>query len=319
MVKTKGDMAWGRAIMGIYDRDYYRKEGRSYLDSLGMPTLICRWLLIVNIAVFILQLITRTATGEPVTEALILVPQKVLNGEVWRLLTYAFLHDTDHVTHIIFNMWFLWLFGIYLEELYGRWEFLSFYVTAAVLGGLAFMAQAALDWNLTMNTPTLGASGAVTAVMILCAFHYPRLTILLFFVLPVPIWVLAVFQVVQDSFGLLGAHARENIAFSVHLGGAAFSALYFQMHWRLLSFWPKFRSWKAQRSRPRLRVFRGDEESREPVPVAALPPAADVDEQLEAKLDAVLEKVARTGQSSLTDAEKQILLRASEIYKKRRT
>src|SRR5262249_46310047 len=118
-------------------------------------------------------------------------------------------------------------------------------------------------------------------------------------------------------FGLVSGAAL--VGLSAPLGGAAFAALYFQMHWRLLSFWPKFRSWKNQRSRPRLRVFRGDEETREPVPVATVSSGRDVDEQLEAKLDAVLEKVARTGQSSLTDAEKQILLRASEIYKKRRT
>ena len=68
--------------------------------------------------------------------------------------------------------------------------------------------------------------------------------------------------------------------------------------------------------RPRLHVYR--DEPRQPVPVAA-PPSGDVDEQLEAKLDAVLEKVARTGKDSLTDNEKQILMRASEIYKKRRS
>ncbi len=49
------------------------------------------------------------------------------------------------------------------------------------------------------------------------------------------------------------------------------------------------------------------------------PPREDVDEHLEAKLDAVLEKVARYGQDSLTDSERQILFRASEVYKKRRT
>ncbi len=309
--------------MGIYDRDYYRKEGPSFLDSFTLRgQVVIKWLLIVNIAVYVMQLITREGVaGGPVTEALILIPQKVLDGQVWRLLTHAFLHDPSNPFHIIFNMWVLWLFGGYMEELYGRWEFLAFYLTAAVMGGLAFMAQAALGWHLPLglNSAALGASGAVTAVIILCAFHYPNLTILLFFVLPVPIWALAVFQVIQDSFGLLGGRSGANIGFSAHLGGAAFAALYFQMHWRLLTFWPKFRSWKSQRSRPRLRVFRGEEESREPVPVATIPPAVDVDEQLEAKLDAVLEKVARTGQSSLTDAEKQILLRASEIYKKRRT
>jgi membrane associated rhomboid family serine protease len=306
--------------MGIYDRDYYRKEGPSYLDSFALRGQMCKWLLIVNIAVFIMQLFTglgRDPTGGPVTQALELVPQKVLNGEVWRLLTCAFVHSAEW-THIVFNMWFLFLFGGYVEDIYGRWEFLVFYLTAAVVASLAFIAQAALGFHLRMDSAGLGASGAIMGVTILCAFHFPRLTILLFFVLPLPVWAFAVFLVVKDSYGLLTGAGI--VAFSAHLGGAAFGALYYQMHWRLLSFWPKFRSWKSQRSRPRLRVFRGeDDESREPVAVAASPPAMDVDEQLEAKLDAVLEKVARTGQSSLTDAEKQILLRASEIYKKRRT
>jgi hypothetical protein len=153
--------------------------------------------------------------------------------------------------------------------------------------------------------------------MILCAFHYPRLTILLFFVLPVPLWALALLHVAQDTLGFLGG-SRTGTAFSVHLGGAAFAALYYQTGVRLLSFWPSLRSWNRQRSRPRLRVYHPEVESREPVSVAA-PSSPDVDEQLEAKVDAVLEKVARFGQSSLTEQEREILLKASEIYKRRRS
>jgi hypothetical protein len=44
-----------------------------------------------------------------------------------------------------------------------------------------------------------------------------------------------------------------------------------------------------------------------------------MDEHLEAKLDAVLEKVSRDGQDSLTESERKVLLRASEIYKRKRT
>ena len=57
----------------------------------------------------------------------------------------------------------------------------------------------------------------------------------------------------------------------------------------------------------------------EPVPVSSAAPNMQLDEHLEAKLDAVLEKVARFGQASLTDAERQILLKASEIYKRKRS
>ena len=127
--------------MGIYDRDYYRKEGPSYLDSFAVRGQICKWLLIVNITVFILQLITKNSGL--VTEAFLLIPEKVMQGQVWRLLTCAFIHDTVHPAHIIFNMWFLFLFGGEVEDLYGRWEFLAFYLTAAVMG-LAAIGMIAL-------------------------------------------------------------------------------------------------------------------------------------------------------------------------------
>jgi hypothetical protein len=108
-------------------------------------------------------------------------------------------------------------------------------------------------------------------------------------------------------------------AVTVHLGGALFAFAYYKLQWRLLGIWSALRSWQRQLFRPRLRVYR--EERREPVSVAAPPPAhtGDVDEQLEAKLDAILEKVARSGRDSLSDSERQILMRASEIYKRRRT
>jgi hypothetical protein len=64
-----------------------------------------------------------------------------------------------------------------------------------------------------------------------------------------------------------------------------------------------------------------EEETPEPVgaPVPVAPkPAGAADEQLEAKLDAVLEKVSKHGQESLTPEEREILVKASELYKKRR-
>jgi membrane associated rhomboid family serine protease len=307
--------------MGIYDRDYYRREGPSFLGTFANRGQVCKWLVIANIIAFVIQMATGKENS-PFQEIFILNPKRVFQGEVWRLLTYAFLHDTFNVWHIIINMLFLWWFGHELEEMYGHWEFLTFYLVAALLGGIAYT----LTWAAGLGPAALclGASGGVTAVMVLYAFHYPHQTILLFFLIPVPIWLLVVIQVAQDSFGfLLGLGNREQssggVAFVVHLAGAGFAALYRQFNWRLTDLWPNFRSWRRQRSRPRLRVYREDEaETPQPVGVPAAP-AADVDEQLEAKLDEVLAKVARSGRASLTENELQILLRASEVYKKRRS
>src|SRR5262249_20042469 len=176
-------------------------------------------------------------------------------------------------------------------------------------GGLAFLGEYAIR-----GVPgfCLGASGAVTATMVLCALYHPRLTILFMFVIPTPVWLLAIIYVAQDAFALLTGN-RGQVAVTVHLAGAAFAALYFQSKIRILGIWGWLKSWKSARSRPRLRVYRPQVEEREPVAVAS---ATSVDEQLEAKVDAVLEKVARQGKESLGDSERELLLRASEIYKR---
>jgi hypothetical protein len=92
--------------------------------------------------------------------------------------------------------------------------------------------------------------------------------------------------------------------------------MYYKYQWRILNFSPNLRFWTNLRSRPRLRVYH---EEKSPGPGSFKSTAVERDEQMEAKVDAVLEKVARFGQSSLTEEEKQILLKASEVYKKRRS
>jgi membrane associated rhomboid family serine protease len=304
--------------MGIYDRDYYRREGPSLFGSFAERGTVCKWLIGVNAAVFILQMFTRGQGGSPygpLTDALDLQVDKVLHGQVWRLVSYAFLHDPNSVMHILFNMLFLWWFGADLEDLYRPKEFLAFYLTAAAAGGVVhvILVKAAL---MDMR-PVLGASGAVTAVVMLCALHYPTKIILLFFFLPVPIWAFVVFMVAKDAFTLLG-RAETGVAVDVHLAGAAFGFFYQKCHLHLTSLWPQLKAWRRRQSQPRLRVYRDEEETPTPVGVAAAAPAPADEEQLEAKMDAILEKISRTGKESLTETERALLLRASEVYKRKR-
>lgn len=308
--------------MGIYDRDYYR-EKPGYFDSLIPSGTVCKWLIGINVLIFIAQLFTRDLHQHdygPVTDWLVLDTSKVMTGQVWRLLTYAFLHSPDTLWHILFNMLFLWWFGSDLELIYGSREFLTFYLIAAFLGGVAYTG-----WAFATRHPAdcLGASGAVTALLVLCACHFPHRVIYIMFLLPVPLWLFAIFNVAQDAFMFVGAF-KTPVAVVVHLAGAAFAFAYYKMQWRVYPFLSGF--WMQlpkRRHRPRLRLYRPEDADarEEPVPVAATPPgeSGPVDEHLEAKLDAVLEKLARAGKDSLTDSERQILMRASEIYKRRRT
>ncbi len=99
--------------MGIYDRDYYRKEGPSYLERLIPRGMVCKWLIGINILVYVMQLVSR-GDGS-ITDSLMLSTDAVSHGQFWRLLTYSFLHDPNSFYHILFNMWALWLFGSEIE------------------------------------------------------------------------------------------------------------------------------------------------------------------------------------------------------------
>jgi membrane associated rhomboid family serine protease len=327
--------------MGIHDRDYYRREGPRYLDALSVSGSACKWLLIINIVIYVLQLATQRVTllgmiphnnMGIVTNLLMLDTERVLHGELWRLVSYAFVHavpgrdGSNFWMHIFFNLLFLWWFGSDVETIYGTKEFVWFYLTSALVGGCAFEAWALLTHQggpgLAVNTwpVRLGASGAVTAVMVVYACHFPTRMILVFFLLPVPIWLFVLFQVVRDAFAFL-SDAQTGTAVQVHLAGAAFGFAYYKMQWRLSGLLSRLWAWRGQRAPPpRARVSRPADDLAEAVAVGAPPAAAPlIDEQLEAKVDAVLEKVAKTGQASLTDTEREILLRASEIYKRRRS
>lgn len=300
--------------MGIYDREYYRREGPSFLDALTGRGQACKWLIMLNVGIFIIQVLTRPR-GQlvgPFDEAFWLDVPDVMHGQVWRLVSYAFLHA--NIMHLLFNMLFLWWFGSDVEDVYGTREFTALYLTCALFGGLFQVSLRLL--GLVPESVCLGASGAVTGILVVCASHFPTRVIYLFFVLPIPIWLFVIFNVAQDLLGVLGGSPGET-AFSVHLGGAAFGFLYYNRQWRLLSLLPDFRSWQRPQRRPDLRIYR--EEAPQPaVSVAATTSAPETDEHLEAKVDALLEKVGRSGQASLTASEREFLQRASEVYKKRR-
>lgn len=306
--------------MGIHDRDYYRDGSGGFLDSWGRQGAVV-WLIGITCAVFLAQLLT----GHPGPRSSPLVAwgasiaTPILSGEVWRLLTAVFLHGG--VWHLFVNMLVLYWAGSRMEEVYGPREFLAFYLLAGVFAsGVDLTAEVG---NLIPPGVGFGASGAVTAVFVLYAFHFPRQQILLFFVIPMPIWAVVVLYVVLDSLGAAGV-GRAGVGYFAHLGGALFGLIYYQTGVR---FGALFRGGRGagRRTRPALRVVPVEPEPETAEPVGAAveraprpKPKEAVDEHLEAKLDRVLEKVSKYGQDSLTPEEREILFKASELYKKRR-
>jgi membrane associated rhomboid family serine protease len=287
---------------------------------------VCLWLIGIMVGIFVVLVVT-TRGGDDglndVSRLLVLRAQPVLHGEVWRLLTYTFLHNPYGLWGFVFSMLFLWWFGKDTEDIYGGREFLAFYLAAVLVAGIALVLMF-LALQPPVDPPYMGSWAPVAAVLVLCALHDPRRIILLFFILPVPIWLIAAAAVITETyFVLVGvSHPGEKsaavsgVAATPGLTAAAFAFLYYKFQWRVSTLWPDFRALKRRLTRPSLRVYR-EEEPPTPVSVgAALPPD---EEQLEAKMDAILEKISRTGKESLTESERQLLLRASEVFKRRRS
>ncbi|MDY3551144.1 rhomboid family intramembrane serine protease [Gemmata sp. JC717] len=304
--------------MGIQDRDYYR-DNPSFFDRVGQQG-ATTWLIAVTVGVFFGQMFSTIGGGfdtGPLIQYGSCRPNKVLEGEVWRLVTAVFLHGG--LLHLFFNMVVLHWAGGRFEERRGGRELVLFYLIGGVFANIVFVAT-----QVTGVAPggdkvgAIGASGAVAAAMVVFALYYPHAQLRLYFFIPVPAWLLAILFVGFN--GLMGfGHANGGVAYFAHLGGAAFGFLYYETG---VEFGRLFARDPAARVRPRLRVVNAPPEEDRPEPVAAAveaPRAAKpADEQLEAKLDAILEKVSRNGRGSLTAEENEILVQASELYKKRR-
>jgi membrane associated rhomboid family serine protease len=318
--------------MGIYDRDYVRREGSGLFGPILERGNICKWLIGITVVVFLAQVLTTPAPGRLggervswITKTFILDADSVLHGQVWRLVTYPFVYSPASIWPILWGMLFLWWFGRDVDDIYGPREFLAFYFASVLLASLAYMAVAlaagASGAHLTAP-PYLGAGAPVAAVLVLCACHFPGRIIYIMLILPVPIWLVAVADVALDCYSFLNfvGPGEPMMALAAipaaSLTAAGFAFLYYRQQWRVSTLWPDLQGWKRRLRRPRLRVYHEDEEPRAPVRVPAGPP--EDEDQLEARLDAILEKISRTGKDSLTDGERELLLKVSERIRRRR-
>jgi membrane associated rhomboid family serine protease len=254
-------------------------------------------------------------------------PRAVERGEVWRLLTYAFLHSRDMIMHIVFNMLALWSFGPLLESIWGRREFLAFYCTAAIIAGLCHVI---LGLSVGEYGGAIGASGAIMGLLMAFAVYYPRQTLIVY-VFPIEARFLVGLYVLYDGWPifrmLTGQGQRgDGVAHAAHLGGLAFGFLYCTMGWRLTG-WLDRRKPQGSRavfeSRPAGRTGDGSSWWRRlfrPSPDLKLhtgPVEAASPQEFEDRLNRVLKRVKEVGQDNLTEEEKDLLREASRRYRER--
>jgi len=230
----------------------------SYRISFGGPlTPGIKIILIINVAVFLLELVIRNVGGDGALEAVFdwmaLDPRDVFTKlQVWQLVTYMFLHSPYDVLHLAFNMLILWMLGGDVERLWGTRRFVRYYLITGVGAGIANCAF--------LQPQTIGASGAIFGVIIAFAMLFPTRTILLMLVFPVTARQLAVILVAIELLQL-GAFSADGVARIAHLGGALTGYLMIKGVWDPRQLWYELR-WKMRRRRFRTieKNDRGDDD-----------------------------------------------------------
>jgi len=281
--------------MGLYDRDYTRADFQSGFRGapqmrIGFPRLTpaVKWLLIINVGVFLASIIIKPL-GVLIYQWFQLDASSVGQAmQVWRLVTYQFLHDPGSIMHILFNMLGLFFLGPTLEKHWGSKRFVGFYLGCGVAGALFYFVLVAAD--LVPGLPMIGASGAILGMLAACAILFPHFIVFLLF-FPVPIRVAAIILIFLYVVNLFtgGQNAGGDAA---HLGGMAAGAVYvFSRGWQAkLKLKSQSDRWEKKIASQR---------------------------SLQMELDRILQKVHDNGIHSLTTKEKKILKRATELERMR--
>lgn len=258
----------------------------------GMLPVGLKWLLIANTGVFVLEiLVGALAGGDALLVLFGLRPATVIErGWVWQPITYMFLHAG--LFHLLINMFVLWMFGMEIEHLWGRAEFLRYYF-------LCGLGAAALSFVFSWNSYVIGASGAVLGVLLAFGVLFPDRYIFLWFLIPIRAKYLVAGIAALEVLYLITASGGP-IANAAHLGGMLAG-------WIYLKWWrggPSLERLTSRLRRRKLKLIEGGARRRGP------------DERTEAEIDRILDKISKHGLGSLTPEEERILDEASRRHRR---
>ena len=218
-----------------------------------------------------------------------------------------FLHGS--FTHILFNMFALWMFGSVIERVWGPKKFLFYYIVCGVGAGIVqelvqygnYLAQglAAYEYvnmggaQISMDSyinlwTTIGASGAVYGILLAFGMIFPNERL---FIIPIPFpikakWLILGYIVIELFSAMSGP--GDGVAHMAHLGGMLFGFL-------LIRYWQKHPGSSQRYGRSYGKEFETDEEYNMR------------QRQNQEEIDAILDKIRKSGYDSLTKEEKQKL------------
>jgi membrane associated rhomboid family serine protease len=190
---------------------YYRTR---FSFGYGLTPVIKK-LMVIMTGVFLLQMVV----NRNLIIYLGLVPLLVwTRGFVWQLFTYIFLHGG--ISHLLFNLLGLWMFGGELESFWGSSKFLRYFFFCGV--GAAVLTVLISPYQII---PIIGASGAIYGILLAFGWLFPNRLIYLYFLFPIPAKYFVILFGLIEFFSSLGG-TGGGIAHLTHLGGLLFGLLY---------------------------------------------------------------------------------------------
>ncbi|HEY8833836.1 MAG TPA: rhomboid family intramembrane serine protease [Gemmatimonadaceae bacterium] len=272
-----------------------------------------QWLLALNIGVYFLQL-TLFAPAT-VYSALALDPAR-FPSTWWTALTYMFVHAW--LAHLAFNMFTLWMFAPRLEHVWGTRSFVQFYLWSGLGGAVAHLIFA-------QHSAVIGASGAISGVLVAYALRWPDDEVYVFGVIPMKSrWLIAAMIGMNIIFAL---SPGSGIDWTAHVGGMAFGWIFLKLS--SLGGLTRVKGWVSAapeesedmpRAVPRNRSPMRDQPRgvdevvarsnavvlRESKPLQHVP-KQESPKEYAARVNRVLDKISQQGMGSLSGDERRLL------------
>ena len=240
---------------------YASRSTYSYSFGPGPLTPAIKALVLANVAAFV-----ATWFVPSLIRLFGLQPVETLTGlRLWQPFTYMFLHGG--ISHILFNMLALWMFGVELERMWGSRFFLKFYFVCGVGAALTTIVLSFAPADVLSQiyySVTIGASGAIYGVLLAYALYFPNRPIYVYFFFPIPA---KYFVIIMGGISLLLATSSgSGVAHITHLGGLLAGYLYLKWGFGQLrgtrvhamaEIKYRYLKWRINRTRRRFDVHTG--------------------------------------------------------------
>lgn len=259
-------------------------------------------LIFINIAAFVITILVSVVQGLYEGQINWLIDWFSLDNNVnallkkpWSIISYGFLH-ADFI-HILMNLMVLYFIGNLFLEYFTQKQLLSFYLLGTFFGGIFYIfSQSYFPLFDGESSILIGASAGISAIFIGITTYIPNYQLKLRFIGFVKLWYLAGIWIALDVIGLIGNNAGGNFA---HLGGSLFGFLYVTKasNTEIKIFDKLANLFKKKKKSPLKTVHKSKVKK------------STTNNLNQQQIDAILDKISKSGYDTLTKAEKDFLFR----------